>query len=252
MSKKSVGGGPSSGPSGTKPQIVQPIRSVKDALEAAKPRPKETSPREDKKNYAERFSRALAIMFANHLREHFRGITPDELGRRQEARARTAKGYKRLDVNYSTPELGLGLGVSVKTLNFRDQATKRYTKNFTRIDNELRAEANDYHERQPYSVLVAVIFLPGDSCEDATSRAHSSFAQAISVFRRRDERREPTDRAERFERLFVALYDSASGSTCYFDVLDDPPESGAPPKSLCRDLNGLKGEIVATFDARNR
>lgn len=81
----------------------------------------------------------------------------------QESRARTGKGLKKLDVNYSTIELGLGLGLSIKTINFRDAKTKRYTKNYTRVDNELRAEAADYHERQPYSVLCAVIFLPFDA-----------------------------------------------------------------------------------------
>jgi hypothetical protein len=118
----------------------------------------------DKKNYAEAFSRALAQRFADALRGSFEGILPDVKGVGQESRARTGKGLKKLDVNYSTVELGLGLGVSIKTINFRDLKTGRYTKNYTRVDNELRAEAADYHERQPYSVLCAVFFLPSDAC----------------------------------------------------------------------------------------
>ena len=55
--------------------------------------------------------------------------------------------------------------MSIKTINFRDATTKRYTKNYTRADGELRAEASDYHERQPYAVMVAVIFLPIDACD---------------------------------------------------------------------------------------
>jgi hypothetical protein len=88
---------------------------------------------------------------ANALRPSF-PILPDEFGKKQESKARTSKGYKKLDINYSTTELGLGLGVFVKTLNFKDPKSQRYTKNYSRIDNELRAEASDYHERQPYAV----------------------------------------------------------------------------------------------------
>ena len=53
-----------------------------------------------KKNYAERLSRLLAQRIANALRSKFRGILPDEQGNKQESRARTAKGLKKLDVNY--------------------------------------------------------------------------------------------------------------------------------------------------------
>ena len=92
--------------------------SIRDALDAAEPRPPEGAPATEKKNYAERFSRALAICMASALRPSFPGITPSETGEKQEAAARTAKGFKKLDVNYSTSELGLALGVSIKTLNF--------------------------------------------------------------------------------------------------------------------------------------
>jgi hypothetical protein len=110
-----------------------------------------TAAASEKKNYAERLSRALANRVAQHLRSAFPNILPDADGKGQESQARTSKGYKRLDVNYSTPELGLGLGVSIKTINFTDGRSKRYTKNYTRADGELRAEASDYHERQPYA-----------------------------------------------------------------------------------------------------
>ena len=88
-----------------------------------------------------------------------------------------------MDVNYSTVELGLGLGVSIKTINFPDPKTRRYTKNYTRVDNELRAEAADYHERQPYAVLCAVVFLPLEACDDGGVSAPSSFGQSIQIFR---------------------------------------------------------------------
>jgi hypothetical protein len=164
--------------SGAIKQYIQKNGSVGDfgkALDAAEPRPTATASgaakeqtRIERRNYAQRLSEALAVLAANLLRANgaFPGVLPAEDGGGQESRARTGKGVKKLDVNYSTPELGLGLGVSIKTINFRDPKSGRYTKNPTRLDNELRAEALDYHDRQPYSVLVALVFVPRDSCTD--------------------------------------------------------------------------------------
>jgi hypothetical protein len=163
-----------------------PLRA---ALDQADPRPGAGS-QSQKKNYAERLSRSIATVIANAFRQDFPGITPDADGRRQEAPARTSKGMKKLDVNYSTTELGLGLGVSIKTINFPDAGSARYTKNFTRADNELRAEAKDYHERQPYAVLVGVVFLPIEACQDGKTGA-SSFGQAVRIFRHRSNRKNP-------------------------------------------------------------
>ena len=59
-----------------------------------------------KKNYAEILSRQLAQHFANALRPSFPGILPDPEGKGQESKARSSKGFKKLDVNYSTVELG--------------------------------------------------------------------------------------------------------------------------------------------------
>jgi hypothetical protein len=90
------------------------LRTVADVLQAAEPRPGGS-----KKNYAERFSRHMATCFANGLRLHFPGILPTEMGQKQEALARSAKGFKKLDVGYSTVQLGLALGVSIKSIHFR-------------------------------------------------------------------------------------------------------------------------------------
>jgi hypothetical protein len=204
-----------------------------------------------KKNYAETLSRELAQSFADRLRPVFTGILPDPSGKGQESRARTSKGFKKLDVNYSTVELGLGLGVSIKTINFRDAASKRYTKNYTRADGELRAEASDYHERQPYAVMVAVVFLPADACEDAVNGV-SSFGAAVQVFRPRAGRASPKDPPMLFERVFIGLYDTAEdlfGRVGFFDVTTPPPQRGRP--RVLMDFAGLISAIVATYDARN-
>jgi hypothetical protein len=205
-----------------------------------------------KKNYAEALSRRLAQRFADALRADFPGTLPDPAGKGQESRARSSKGFKKLDVNYSTVELGLGLGVSLKTINFRDPTTQRYTKNYTRVDGELRAEASDYHERQPYAVMIAIVFLPIDACNDASGRTPSSFGQAVQIFRYRAGRREALDPAMLFERVFIALYDVSDdrfGDVGFFDVTSAPPRSGRPISLLSFD--DVIQEIVNTYDHRN-
>ena len=91
---------------------------IRNELKNAGPRPAAEADRTGKKNYAERLPRQLAQKVADELREDFPGVTPNADGRGHESPARTAKGFKKLDVNYSTLELGLGLGVSIKTINF--------------------------------------------------------------------------------------------------------------------------------------
>jgi hypothetical protein len=230
------------------------VSNITAELRAAAPR-NEAGSATDKKNYAERLSRALAVRIANELRGAFPGVLPDAQGKGQETRARSSKGYKRLDVNYSTVELGLGLGVSIKTINFRDASTRRYTKNYTRADAELRAEAADYHERQPYAVMIALIFLPIDSCDDgdARSSAPSSFGQAVQIFRFRGGRAKPTDPALLFERVFIGLYqpDARKGGTVvFFDVRRPPPKRGRPKEAM--PMSGMIAEIVRAYDERNR
>jgi len=204
-----------------------------------------------KKNYAEILSRALASKVANALRPTFKGVLPTADGRGQESRARTSKGFKKLDVNYSTVELGLGLGISIKTVNFPDPRTNRYTKNFTRADGELRAEASDYHERQPWAVMVALVFMPLDACDDGR-QAPSSFGQAVQVFRQRGGRTKPTDTSMLFERVFIGLYDTAPenfGRVTFFDVRNRPRRNGRPRETLT--FAELLGEIVKAYDERN-
>lgn len=227
------------------------VSSIEDELIVAGDR-EDMVNREDKKNYAERLSNALAVRFANELRPPFPTILPDASGRGKESRARSSKGFKKLDVNYSTPELGLGLGVSIKTINFPDGASKRYTKNYTRVDGELRAEASDYHERQPYAVLVAVIFLPSDSCKPSSSDGPSSFGSAVQLFRNRSRRQSPADSAVLFEKVYIGLYNTTLedfGSVRFFDVEDDPPKRG-PPTTTLTFAQVIDG-IVSAYDQRN-
>jgi hypothetical protein len=229
---------------------------LREALDSSEPRPADDASREAKKNYAERLSRQIATLIARALRYDFDGISPDEAGGRQESPARTSKGVKKLDVNYSTPELGLGLGVSIKTINYRDPKTKRYTKNYTRVDNELRAEAMDYHLRQPYAVLAAVVFLPADACDDGQGgddERASSFGKAVKLFRNRARRTGPKEEEELLERLFIGFYEHSGarrGEARFFDVEKAPPRTGRPKELL--SFEQLVREITRTYDERNK
>jgi hypothetical protein len=218
--------------------------------------------REQKKNYAQKLSDVLALKIANGLRPMFPGILPVERGANEgdqpksiqglESLARSLKGVKRLDVNFSTVLLGLGLGLSIKTLNFKDKTSKRYTKNVTRIDNELRAEASDYHERQPFAVLVGIVFLPIDSADDGKI---SSFGHAAQTFRYRTGRRVHTESANLFERLYIALYEaqdeSRLGDIICFDVSRAPPRTGLPASDDRLTLQTVLEQCVQAFFERN-
>jgi hypothetical protein len=232
-------------------------RSMMDALAYASPRPFPDAPSATKSAYAARLSNALAMVIANGLRTEFQGVLPAEDGSRLESRARSAKGFKKLDVNYSTPELGLALGVSIKTINYRDGTTKRYTKNYTARDNELRAEATDYHQRQPYSVLIGLLFLPYDSCDDAGVGAEgaSSFGAAVRHFRlNRVLRVAPDHPPDLFEGFYVGLYEFEgveAGRLDFFDVLRDPPRNRRPTEVEVMSLQDVLAAIRRTYDARN-
>lgn len=205
---------------------------------------------ETKKNFAEALSRQLASKMSGALSNTFEGILPDPSGKGHESQARTSKGFKKLDVNYSTSRLGLGLGVSIKTINAHDKGSG-YAKNLTRVDAELRAEAADYHERQPYAVMVALIFFPIDACNDR-SKLVSSFGKAVQTFRSRTGRSAPVDSIMLFERVFIGLYDTAAetfGDLCFFDVANAPPRRGKPENTMSFDE--LIKAIISTYDSRN-
>jgi hypothetical protein len=214
---------------------ILPIASFVEALRHAGSRPAAGADRDAKKNYSERLSNAIAVLLASKLRStgQFPLILPAADGTGRETRSMSGAGrkFKKTDVRYATADTGLELLVSIKTLNFRDDSSGRYTKNMVRNDHELRAEAMDHHERFPFAVLVGVFFLPVDACDDGASDK-SSFAHAVLTFRPRTGRAGSDDTAAKFERFFVGLYDAASPSddrVGFFDVLDAPPRRGRPP-----------------------
>ncbi len=168
------------------------------ALQLAGDKPPADADRGEKKNYAQRLSNQLAQTVADALRPLYPNITPTASGEGQEATVDVAKGRKRLDVKALDPTLGLILCVSIKTYNFQDYSPRsgklgRWTKNIVRNDHELRGEAMVLHQRQPYSVLVAVMFEPYATCDDGdptktSDTGKSSFAHHVTTLSKRSGR----------------------------------------------------------------
>lgn len=227
--------------------------TIRAELDAAGDRQHAQASQSAKKNYAQAFSNALARKVANALRPRFSGILPDEDGRGAESRARTSKGFKKLDVNYSTLDLGLALGVSLKSVNFPEGVANNYAKNVTRVDNELRAEADDYHSRQPFAVLVALYFAPEQAALNATRKKPSSFGHMVRTLRYRAMRTRTSDPSTFFEKIYIGLYVAEGpgrGAVRFFDVEWDPPWSGLPARSL--SFTQVTDEICAAFVERNK
>jgi hypothetical protein len=204
-----------------------------------------------KRDFAQRLSTCLAQKVSDALRPSFRGILPDESGGKHESRSGSASGLKKLDVNYSNPQIGLGLAVSIKTLNFKDEVTGRFTKNIRRLDGELRAEAQDCHVRQPYSVLTALIFIPEEAAHDSGTK--SSLRHAWEVFERRSGRRSTNNDASLFERIWICIYNTEQdrfGRVRCFDVMEEIPTTGLSDKHV--SLSNVVGQIERTFRGRNR
>ncbi len=215
--------------------------------------------RAPKKNFAQRFSAALAQKIANELRH--RGldeVLPNASGGGHETEARGGDAIYRIDVNYSTRQGGLSLAISVKTVNFRDARSKRYTKNIRRADKELRAEADECHKRHPYAVLAAVVLMPVDAAFDEadgnkTKDRKSSLKHAWSIYRHRGGRESTRGEEALFENVFIGVYQThldRLGVVSLFDVTEvEPPAYGLPEQMLT--LTQVLDRIYTLFTRRN-
>lgn len=208
--------------------------------------------RADKKNYAERLSRELALFVAARLRRRFPAarVTPLPDGSGQEFRIGGNLDAKRTDVAVWDDRAGLVLGVSIKTITARDQKTQRYTKNVLRNDMELRDEADKLHRRQPWAVLAALIFLPEDSTWDGRGEAtQSSFAHAVFSFRKRGGRDAAhAARFDTFEQVYIGLFDN-EGRVGFFDTQDAPRRNQIPGRLL--SVHELLDRMVSGVNERH-
>jgi hypothetical protein len=197
---------------------------LQEVLSAAEPRPVYGDSQPERNKYAIRFADRMAVAIARDLSPKLRGIVASS-----ERAAGSARGKKQLDINFSTPQLGLALGISLKSVHLRDSGSgKRYTHNLKRNEEELRIEATGYHKRQPYAVMIGVLFLPFDSCTDAKRDNPSSFGSWVRHLRPYAGRSGPRDDEDRFERIYIALYEPDGSDLRFFDGAADPPKSGRP------------------------
>ncbi len=209
------------------------ISIIAEVLPYAAPRPLASDKDQSKKTaYSIRFAEKMGELIARDLRPMLKGITATT--KRESPSAGGKK--KQLDVNFSTTNHGLAVGISLKSVHLGDIKNGRYTHNMKRNEEELRIESSGYHKRQPYAVMVAVLFLPFDSCDDGKGENPSSFGSWVRHLRPFSGRRLPSDDVDRFERIFVGLYETDGSDLRFFDVETAPPKRGRP--SACGELAG--------------
>lgn len=135
---------------------------IREALRNMDEKPPDTADRSPKQKYSQKLSQALAEALAAGLRERgldtCRPAPPGEVGKSgAERRMSGGIGAKQVDVSWATEESGLLLGVSMKTINFRDQRSGNFQKNLTNRRGDMLFEAVTLHRRFPYAVLAGFL-----------------------------------------------------------------------------------------------
>jgi len=202
-------------------------------LKALPPKPDDTVKPDVKKRYSERVSQSVAIALADELRhrglKEARPSPPGEFEKSgAERRMAGGIGAKKVDVTWATEESGLLLGISVKTVNFRDLRTKNFQKNLINRRGDMLIEAVTLHRRFPYAVLAGFFFLDAGAATDGTDVRRSTFHNAHPRLKLFTGRVDPAGRDEQFERLFVLLLEASpeKASVVAYEVgyPDDPIE----------------------------
>jgi hypothetical protein len=195
----------------------------------------------------------FAIAFAKHMGIHVAEALEPDFPQiiSGEKPSRAVGGMKRVDVKYATPEAGLGLAMSFKSVHFgeRDSGDSRFVHNKKRNDEELRVEATGHHLRQPYAVMVAVVFLPLESCHDG--KKSSSFADWVEYLWPLKGRQEPEDPPDRYELVFLGLYARDGSELGFYEVGGTVP---CPRKGRPRELLSFAdflARVRKAYDVRN-
>lgn len=183
------------------------------ALKRLPAKPPDSAGRQDKKRYSELISQAIALVLGEELRA--RGLkearpsgkgTPGDSG--AERRMAGGLGSKKVDVTWATEEAGLILGISIKSINFRDSKTKNFQKNLVNRRGDMLMEAVTLHRRFPYAVLAGLFFLDKDAENDGTKKRRSTLLNAHMRLKLFTERIDPAGREEQFEKLYLILLDA--------------------------------------------
>ncbi len=195
-------------------------KALEAALRSLPQKPNDQASRATKRAYSEAMSAAVAVAIGAELRrrgcKEARPAEPGQLGDSgAEPRMAGGIGAKKVDVTWATEVSGLLLGISIKTVNFRDSKTNNFQKNLTNRRGDMLIEAVTLHRRFPYAVLAALFFLDAgagtDNARSGTtkSRRRSTFLNAHQRLKLFTARRDPYDRDEQFERFYLILVEAS-------------------------------------------
>jgi hypothetical protein len=245
------------------------------ALRALPAKPGDAAKADEKKAYSEKLSATVALVLADELRQ--RGcrevlpqkpdlgepVLPGLLPKRAlaveasgaERRMAGGIGAKKVDVTWATPESGLILGISVKTINFRDRASGTYQKNLTNRRGDMLMEAVTLHRRFPYAVLGGFFFLDKGAASDhetkvkndGTSRRRSTFHNAHARLRLFTGRADPAGRDEQYERFYILLVEAAPEAARVDAYEVGKPDRPVPLEQVMDDLLTLVAERNPDF-----
>lgn len=195
-------------------------------------------------SFAIYFAKYMSAEIAQAFARDFPGV------RSGETPSQSVRGPKRVDLNYSTPELGLGLAISFKSVHFgeKENGNADFIHNMKRNDEELRVEATAHHLRQPYAVLVAVVFLPFEACTDFDTSSFGSWVQYLWPLKGRTE---PEDPPDRFELVFIALYERDGSELGFYQIGGEVgcPRTGRPRRLLT--LEEFVALVTRVYKNRN-
>jgi hypothetical protein len=212
-------------------------------------RPADNAERTAKQAYSQRMSQVIANAFAEELRN--RGMTtalpapPGTVGiSGAERRLSGGIGAKRVDASWATEESGLILGLSVKTINWRDARSKNFQKNLTNRRGDMLFESVTLHRRFPYAVLGGFFFLDREAERDNTPKRRSTWVNAHQRLRLFTRRFDPAGREEQLERLYLVLVEATQ-----FGARLKVREVGRPDDEL--EFDGILNDLVALVVERN-
>ena len=187
---------------------------ISSAIPAAGIKPPLSASTTDKRQYGERLSHEVALVVASELRKMgARECQPGPLRTGRERQFAGGIGAKRVDVSLATETAGLILGVSIKTINFRDGRTKNYQKNLTNRRGDMLAEVTTLHQRFPYAVVGGIVLFEKWAATDNTRRRPSTFLTAHDFFQAFTGRDKRTDAVEMMEAMMIGLYDPSTPYT---------------------------------------
>ncbi len=156
-------------------------------------------------------------------------------------------GAKKVDVTWATPESGLLLALSIKTINFKDAKSGNYQKNLTNRRNDMLYESTTLHRRFPFAVLGGLFFLDAGAKNDGTAGRQSTFLNAHRRLKMFSGRQDPAGRPEQFERLFIVLVHTTPGEPAVEVYRAGEPETSISIDQALNELIELVAERSPDF-----